>query len=227
MDANSPFKLENDQWVIDVPKLELVLPEANVIEDGEYKMIFGFGPLMIEENEDGSVIQEATLTLATKFVTKPVEVEHDRENKEYTYIYYKKYNEDFPFCVNKNFVKDITNVEYMFKLISGGKVSTRIDWRDYMEIILNNMEMNKALDVSERDIEILLAEYLRDAENPAKPRRLTGSDDYTVLSFRALTNAQSTFSSIMFEDPETALTTSLSRKKSDESVSPLEKYMKI
>ena len=35
------------------------------------------------------------------------------------------------------------------------------------------------------------------------------------------------FSSVMFEDPETALTTSLSRKKSDESVSPLEKYMKI
>lgn len=221
------FKLENDKWVPNVPKLELILNEANIVEDGDIKVVFGFGPILVTYDDEGNEVEKKSLTLATKFQTKPADIIHDKDNEEYRYIYYGDSDEDCVFLMSKNIIKDITNVEYMFNLISAGKISTRIDWRKYIKIILNNMELNKSLDVSERDIEILLAEYLRDAEDPSKPVRVTGSDEYTVLSFRYLTAQQSTFNSVSFEDPKTMLAASLTRKEHEETPSPLEKFMRV
>lgn len=228
MDKNY-FKLdeENDRWLVDVPRLEMVLNEGNIVEDGDEKLIFGFGPLLIYQDEDGETIEEMSLLLATKFPTKPVEIEYDRDEEEYRYIYYKEYNDNYPFCTTLNLVKDITNVEYMFNMIASGKVSTKVDWRHYIQVILNNMVLNKELDVAQRDIEIMLAEYLRDAEDPTKPVRLTDNEDYTILSFRELTSVQSTMASVGFEDPKSALTASLTRKEHEETPSPLEKYMRV
>jgi hypothetical protein len=221
------LKLIDGNWCVNEPIIEMILNEENILEDKEIMSIFGFGPLIIVEDENKKVVDERALVLATVFTTKPVEVERNKEEGTYTLKYDMKHQKSHPFCMGQKVISDITNVEKMFDLLSSGKLTNKIDPDLYLDIILNNMNLNERLNVSERDIELLLANYIRDAKDPSKPLRTTGKEDYVLLSYKNLVAQQSTFAAMTYEDPKTMMSVSLVKDDSKEAPSPLEKYMKL
>ncbi|MFW6015978.1 MAG: hypothetical protein ACOCRK_06035 [bacterium] len=221
------LKKIDGNWCINVPRIELIVNKENVLEDKEIMSIFGFGPLIIVEDENKKIMDERALVLATVFSTKPVEVEKDNKDGTYKLTYDIEHQKSHPICMGQNVISDITNVEMLFDLLSSGKLTNKIDPDIYLDIILNNMNLNEKLDVSERDIELLLANYIRDAKNPSKPLRTTGKKEYVLLSYKNLVAQQSTFAAMTYEDPKTMMSVSLVKDDSKEAPSPLEKYMKL
>lgn len=215
------FRKTQDGTVVDVPFLELILTEEMIVDTGMEPLIFGFGPLLTCKDENGTVVSTNTLMLATMFYTSPSDVIKEKDRLRFIY------KKDDVFMKGHVTVADITNVEYMYKLLYSGKLPTFVPRELYIEIILNNIKNNETLDFPDVAMELVMSHLIRDASDPSKPARLSATGDYTFLSTRGLVAKTSTYAAVTFEDPSTMLVSSVVRDKNKEEYSPLEKYSRL
>ncbi|MGL6132390.1 MAG: hypothetical protein ACRCZ9_12330 [Fusobacteriaceae bacterium] len=220
MAIDKVFIKSEEGSVVNVPVLKLLLVEEMIVDSGIEPLVFGFGPLLIIPEANGEETTK-TLVLSTMFYTRPTDVIREKDRVVFVY------NKGDLFMKGHVTVADITNVEYMYKLLYSGKLPTFIDRKLYMEIILNNIKNNEALDFPDIAMELVMSHLIRDAADPSIPARLNDSTEYKFLSTRSLVSKSSTFAAVTFEDPTTMMVTSITRDKNKEQYSPLEKYSKM
>lgn len=154
-------------------------------------------------------------------------------SEEYMVLTFYK-NDSFinSLCVTKNsgdVIKFIT-------VMTSGKLPSNIPYDKLLEIWLNNLEINGTkLGVSSTILELVISEVYRDGKDISLPFRYRSGKpekvnmlDYKSVNLKTVANYNSTFTSITFEDPDYALTTSINklRYNEKETVSPIEKVIK-
>lgn len=212
------FEMEGGNWVCN-HKTELTLHKDNIIDNEG--SIFGFGSLMVTLRDgDDKIIAKKVLTASSIFKSRPSDMTIKDDDPDTIILFYNKGD---IFMYGSDIISDSVNIELLFKMLLSGKVNTEIDYRTYRDIVLNNIEINGGLDISENMISFLLSEIVRSKKNPEKPYRLNPTGEYVVLNYRTMVSKQNTFAALVHEDSKTMLVTSLNRK-GDESKSPLEKY---
>lgn len=135
-------------------------------------------------------------------------------------------------CVAKN-AQDVLK---FITVITAGKLPSNIPYDKVLEIWLNNLEINGTkLGVSSVIYELIISEVYRDRKDISKPFRFRAGKgdkvdmlDYKSVNLKTVVNYNNTFTSVTFEDPDYALTTSVNRLRYNEkeTVSPIEKVIK-
>jgi len=132
--------------------------------------------------------------------------------------------------------KDVDDFGKVFfnKLIGNGKVPVTIKYSDSLPLFLNAMVATGVtnLNLSSVSIETILAEVYRNKKNTREPFRKVynglNEHDYKMVRFTKLPELNSTFTSIMGEDVNNQLVSSVLRHRENlpELESPLETLVK-
>lgn len=135
-------------------------------------------------------------------------------------------------CIAKN----ADDVLKFITIITAGKLPSNIPYDKVLEIWLNNLSINDTkLGVSSTILELVISEVYRDKKDLGLPFRYRAGGknkvsmlDYKAVNLKTIANYNSTFTSVTFEDPDYALTTSINklRYNEKETTSPIEKVIK-
>lgn len=130
-------------------------------------------------------------------------------------------------------LEDITK-DFVTKLLEGGKMPTTIRYSDVFNVVLSAMEVTGRtnIGITAASLELLLAELYRCKGNLSQPFRLNynGKNDYEykMVNIKALPGINSTFTSILGENIQNQLTSSILRTREGKLQTPsvLEKVIK-
>jgi len=151
------------------------------------------------------------------------------------YIVYTLHNND-AFVYDKLHKKDLDDLKLDFigKILENAKMPKTIKYNDSFNIFINAMSASEtnSLGISSVSIELLLSEMYRNKKNLHEPFRLAynGKNDYDYRLVRIvkLPGLNSTFTSIIGEDINNQLVSSILRKREGiaDRPSPIEEIIK-
>ena len=129
--------------------------------------------------------------------------------------------------------KEKHNVENFFNLILSGRMMKGIKYEELPRLLLDNAKMNGInYGVSACIMEVVVSELCRNPNNLEEAYRFIAGkennpDPYKLISIKKIAQFNSTFTSITFEDFNTALTMSVNkaREHRKETESPMEKII--
>lgn len=206
----------------EIEYIELIVTDDMLIFNEDDISVFGLGAVVIVI-KDEKKIAEKELTLATFFNTKPREVEH--RGNDYVLKYYG--GDKFINCKDGEIAEtviSVSNQEFFFKKMVSGKMRPASNLSIGFKTILNNIDLNVPLDVPFLIKEIYASNVFRDTTKPEYPARVTGSDNYTILSTRNLVAYGPTYTALSFEDPTAMVVNKALVKGEKERVTMREKY---
>lgn len=245
MSIHDFFRVKGESLLFDGEICEVYLPKYYFDNDlaekyGNVIKTFGIFNFRVFSKEEG---KEKTKLHLNKFASPihmtPTNVErvtldlYGQGMEEYIVLKFFK-NDTFinSLCVAKN-AQDVLK---FITIITAGKLPSNIPYDKVLEIWLNNLEINGTkLGVSSTILELVISEVYRDRKDISKPFRFragssekTNMLDYKSVNLKTVANNNSTFTSITFEDPDYAITTSINklRYNEKETVSPIEKVIK-
>ena len=98
----------------------------------------------------------------------------------------------------------------------------------HLETLKNNFKANVELGAADLSLEILVGSLARDANDPKKPARETGSKKYVFASLYELGVMGGTFNAVFGPDAGKALMITLAKSEQEQTanISPLEKALR-
>lgn len=208
----------------------LAVPQDNIVsQNGEIASIFGYGCVTFLKNKAGNEVQ-GNLLIATIFNCKPTAIKPSTHFEGYIDIvfdkdaYFAYFEQDVSNTPGNTVpvIKDSTNVELLYNKLNGGKFSEYVDYNNQMDIIQNNLKLNKRLGNSPLIFdELSIANGFVDESG--EPYRYSLKGRCKPVSLLTATMLSDPYSSLIHQDAKTAMMISLNNKKKREP-SLLEKY---
>lgn len=205
---------------------EFIMSKHNVevLPNGNLNVLL-FGNLVIIHDPEKKDNKIYTITLATRVEMSIYAVDQYHQDEEEHFIV--MYNEGDKVIEKQTVPVSVDNVEDIFKMVQGGRVSNIIAYYDYYDIIENAMTINENLGFPRILLEIMIAESFVDASGK-KLARLTPGDKGQGISIKNSVYNKNTFNSMTFED--WSMASYLHKKKpfsqQDKDPSILETYMR-
>ena len=208
----------------------LAVPPDNIVsQNGEVASIFGYGCVTFLKNKTGNEIQ-GNLLIATIFNSKPTAIRPSTHFEGYIDIvfdndaYFVYFEQDVSNTPGNTVpvIKDSSNVELLYNKLNGGKFSEYVDYDNQMDIIQNNLKLNKRLGNSPLIFDELSISYGFVNES-GEPYRYTLRGKCKPVSLLTATMLSDPYSSLIHQDAKTAMMISLNNKKKRDP-SLLEKY---
>lgn len=209
------FTLRENNYICNVP-LKLTIHADQVIdEEVDSIVILGYGRIETESGLVKSYTQGAAIT------TYPTD-KHLNDDGTMDLVY----NKDSIFCHGTTTVKESVFLEKYYSLCMSGKLLTCIPYKDHIVIRDNIIKHNGKINTAVINMDINHAYIMRDAKNPLNEYRLSKKGEYVCMNPRELVaSTGGTYGSTTFEDKTLLDFINVTRKKSEEADSPLEKYM--
>ena len=147
-----------------------------------------------------------------------------------------KFYKNDVFISNLCVTQSSDNCEKFLKLLNGGKLPNTILYNKLLSVWFSNLDINKVnLSVPAAVMELIISEVYRDKKDLSRPFRFKAGGpgkvsmyDYKTANLKDISNFNSTFTAVTFEDIDFALTSSVTktRTKGKEVESPIEKTIK-
>lgn len=201
--------------------------------------MFNFRVFSSEAKKDKSPLH--TFKFPSFLVTKPTSTDYEEiedlidESDENSFAVLKYYKGDI-FIDNVNVTQKSDYTMVFINLLHSGKLPNTIPYDKILELELENLAFNGVnLNVSATVLELIISEIYRERGNLAKSFRFkAGSSgkvsmhDYQTINIKSISNFNSTFTAVTFEDIDFALVSSVNktRQNKKEAVSPIEKTIK-
>ena len=205
---------------------EFILQKDNVeiLPNGNLDVLL-FGNLVVIHNPEKKDKEFWTITLSTRVEMSIYSLDQYYKDEDGHFIV--MYNEGDE-VIKRNVVPvAVDNVEEIFDMLLGGRVSSLIPYYDYYDIVSNAIDINCPLGFPRILLELLLAETFVDSSGK-RPARLVEGDNGKALSINNNVLQKNTFNSMTFEDWSKA--TFMNKKRSfteqEKNPSVLEKYMR-
>lgn len=239
------FKEDGDYIKFIGPYMEMYVPsyykeKELYTEYGEECQVFGL--LIIQTFNDvdrKSPNPKRVLNIPVLFTSSPSDKEEatldlvgDGNKDKYTVL---KYYANDILCP-LNVTQEIKSFKSFLQVMLQGKIPTILPYDIIRDIMAKNMDLNgMGFDVPESIYELIIAEIYRDKKDPTKRFGMVyGKNpkmspfDYKTASSRTITKLNSNFSSVIFENMDEMLVSSINRTVAGkpENPSPIEEVMK-
>jgi hypothetical protein len=166
-------------------------------------------------------------------IESTLKIQGDTEETQYKILKYQKGQK----IMNSYMIEDSSNAESFMNLILKGKIPNLIKYSDSIKIWRKNQELNSVnLGIPSTKEELIMSVAYRYNKNPEMKFSHAINDipgiteyDYQMNNIRQICQYTSTFSSLVFEDIDSMITTSLNRTKNhgNEAFSPVEMLFKL
>lgn len=202
--------------------------------------VFNFRIYSSEEKKENTMLH--TFKFPSPILLCPSSTSNEKDLKliseiegssEYTIL--KFYKGDM-FIANLNIKRDVDNVEKFLKLLNNGKLPNTLAYDEILELWFTNLDINNmSLNVPSTAMELVISEVYRDKNDLSKSFRYKAGSggkvsmyDYKAVNLKAISNYNSTFTAITFEDIDLAITNSVNKTRYNikEVESPIEKTIK-
>lgn len=238
------FKLEKDNIVLDADYCEFYIPQSffdstkGFAEDfTEYVNVLGVFRVGIFEK--GKLVQIKTMNNPNIMKVYEYETEwrtmNITGNKEEKCKVLKYVKGQVLFSANA--VQNVANIEMFLGALLSGSLPNSVPYPKLLELWRTNLRLNGyKLHVSSTVLEMILAVCFRSKQHKEhKFARSYGKSldvgdcDYATASIREICQYASTFTSIIFEDIDSMITSSINRQREgkEETESPLERIIKM
>ena len=197
-----------------------MVPKSAITPEGTNYKILAHGSII--ENDSHS---KYTFTLGTQIITNPTELIKPGHPSNESATHYKLYYKKGDVIVENTIIpRDEMTVYKMFNIFLKGSISNLIPLETHLEVFHNTISNNKKVNISDTSMGLIIASLARDAANPRKPARETGTKDYIMISCDDLTVMSGTFNAFFGNDAKRALAISVAREpdEQDEVISPME-----
>lgn len=215
-----------------IEKLVLSLPVENILNsEGNILTICGFGIIFRADTGDGLSNKGKEFKLSTIFETQIADQEPnsvlgdgyiDLIYDSTSYVIYIESGID-PSRKQIPLARDSTNVEFLFKKFNGGKFSSAIPYENQHDVILNNLELNKHLNVPFPNYEALIANSFINKKS-GKLYRLDPDPEqleHISLVQQGMVN-NGTFGALTNQDAKTAMLVAMTTKQ--DKVNTIEEF---
>lgn len=213
----------------EISELIIAVPPDNIIsKQGDILSIFGIGCTIFTLNNSGTEMV-GSFVIATIFNTKPSAIRPSTHYPDHTDLVYDK--DAYVSYVDQELtnsdgkipiIKDSTNVELMYNKLNGGKFSSHVDYSSQMDVVQNNLKLNKRLANSPILFDELSIAY-GFVDSKGDPYRKTLKGECYPASLLTLATIKDPFSALIHRDAKTSMMISLNNRK-EKDPSLLEKY---
>lgn len=238
------FRIENDRVILNIPYCEFYIPQTYfdstkefAVDYSDHVRALGVFPVGIFKNGKLAEIKNLNAPALIDFKC------YDREWKNIEIVpgspekvLALKYLKDADIC-SSLIVQDVQNGEMFLNAILGGALPNSIPYSKIINMWRKNQTMNGInFGVASSLLELIISVVCRDKNNPENKfakvfgKNLAISDyDYKMLNIRQICQYTSTFTSIIYEDIDSMITSSVNRARSgkEEKESPIEKVIKM
>lgn len=239
------LKDDGEYIVFNGEYLEMYIPvyyfESNLAENsGNAIRVFGLFNLRVFANNKPMKIE--TLNIPSMIYIYPSDIEKrniqiiEGEHGEVEQYVVAKFYKGNRIMVN-SIAQDASNVELFLNLIFNSKLPKTLSYHDVLNVWLKNLQLNNVrLGVPSAPLEIIIREIYRNKDKPEEPfSKVIGKNpkmseySYKTANIREICARNSTFAALTFEDMDAMITSSLNihKYKKDETVSPIEKIIKM
>lgn len=172
--------------------------------------------------------------------TVPAHITHNQTKKikglEDNFSVLSYYTGD-TFITSTDVIQKSAYTTNFIKLLNAGKLPSNIPYEEYLDLILNNLKINRTnLNVPSSAIELVISELCRDKDDLTKsfrykagnPNTKDSSHGYNLVNITTIPGHNSTFTAISFQDIDFSMVNAVNKAKrnSKESISPIEKTIK-
>lgn len=227
-DGNSIIFNADGQFVFYVP--EMYFESKYAIVEGEFVTTLGILEYEVFNQAGKSVTGIREFKFASKFMTKPSDIEKIKEakiGKETMDVRVLSYNKGDQIIVSTKVPQLTSNIEDFFRLFNSGKQSKAIPYNEIQDYYLEAAKINGLnYGVTTQLIGVAISELYRDPKDLSKPFRLSKDFDnrnyqpINILEVPKYVSPYTAFTSQNFDD---ALVSSMINK--NETYSPLEKLL--
>jgi hypothetical protein len=235
------FTEKNDSLIFSGNYMEVYIPEyyiennmarylGNTIETFA---IFNFKVFKDENKKDDSKLH--TFSFPSPIILKPSSIltgqigpEKDNDEK---FLILKFFKGDI-FINNLFMTKQSKNTEMFLNLLTNGKLPSTIPYEKILNLLVENLSINSVnLNVPSTILELIISEIYRDASDLSQPFRFKSNlakSKYKTINLKNISNYNSTFTALTFEDIDYALVSSINKTRYNlkETISPVEKTIK-
>lgn len=197
-----------------------MVPKSAITPEGTNYKILAHGSII--ENDSHS---KFTFTLGTQIITNPTELLKPGHPSNESATHYKLFYKKGDVIVENTILpRDEMTVYKMYNIFLKGAISNLIPLETHLEVLHNTISNNKKVSISDTSVGLIIASLARDAANPRKPARETGTKDYVMISCDDLTIMSGTFNAFFGNDAKRALAISVAKEpdEQDEVISPME-----
>ncbi len=239
------LKDDGEYIVFNGDYLEMYIPvyyfESNLAENsGNAIRVFGLFNVRVFINDKPLKVE--TLNIPSMIYIYPSDIE-----KRTMQLIEGEYGEPEQYIVAKfykgnrimvnSIAQDASNVELFLNIIFNSKLPKTLSYHDMLNVWLKNLQLNNVkLGVPSAPLEIIIREICRNKNKPEEPfSKVVGKNpnvseySYRTANIREICARNSTFAALTFEDMDAMITSSLNinRYKKEETVSPIEKIIKM